>query len=351
MFGGLIPSAPSSRTWFSFLRAVASGNVVARNEFERICIFPGLFTEYSLSFVPYSDWLCLPCGTPQNEEDVLGYLFTTRHKDRRDMKLPAPFEIAQLLNQIMEKMMVRYETGNDRLMHLLTWFHAKRKNFDDAKQAMWHEMQTEPRCALRPGGQDRIKIAVTNLNTPVVAYYGMTLVPIDPFPSVEARLDSRFFDEPCSLTVRLGSPTAYSETLHCTADHPDLLLRELLEFIVVDCCWRIITDNDSPSLLAGVHAGVVSGQESPKKRNKTVRHPGFQVVRAKFKKLPYGFQASKAAIKRALEDVRFRTAPPEGTTFRRDFRRGYNTHGTPADSSPLFTYRETDFGYEFSESC
>lgn len=351
MFGGLISDAPRTRTWFYFLRAVAAGDALAKKQFERICIFPGIFSEYNLTFVPYQDWIALPCSKPRSEEDILAYLFTTHAQEPRTAVLPAPFEIAQSLNRIMQELLERYEQGNNRLMHLLTWFHAQRKIFGDAKQAMWREMQTSPRAALRPGGQDWVKISVADLNTPVAVYFGVALVPLDPFPGVEARFDSLFFGEPCTFTIRLENPTAYSESLIHGQDHPDRILRELLEFLVVDSCWRIITDNDAPALLANIPAAIVQDQGAKQRPRKTIRHTGLQIfVRAKFKKLPKGFHASQAAIERALADSRFRTAPPDGTTFRRDYIRGHGANAAPADSSPLFVYSEKDLGYDSPES-
>lgn len=192
---------------------------------------------------------------------------------------------------------------------------------------MWLDMMVQPKWALREDGLDCVLIAIPEFRSFGIQSVRVRTIP--DFPSFRASFEVKRMYLGRMIHHYDFSPTDLSseemgfdeDSTESDEDRDFVWMWRCFAFVAVYAVWQIVMGVHSRE---GAHRGNGEGSSSS------------AVVRARFRHLPQGFNASAEARARALEILR--AAPLPGFTFVREYQRGE----APQSSEPLFSITGID---------
>ncbi|MBI4128804.1 MAG: hypothetical protein HY460_02020 [Parcubacteria group bacterium] len=306
-------------SWSQLVEAAQAGDAEAIQLLKDVILIPAVygFDEYEAR--PYAS-----AGASGE--------YATLHEDisKGIWRFCIPSDAVGFFNGVIAEYSARLVSSQKPLMGLLAWFGAGSDRFQQEAHRMWDDICTRPRYGLRPGGLDRIQIAIEALRD--TGYVDLQFFPESmQFPEVQARYWLIMNGVHTTLRLTLDSPllSLGNETLFKPGDFR-LVMDSLLKFIALHCYWRIVMGDGRKVSLRG--RGMRNGDSVPRPHS---------VVRPHLRRLPVGYHPSREAST-SCKDA-FGTSLPSGFTFVQQHARGYEEE--VERHAPIFSYTRCDLGY------
>lgn len=232
------------------------------------------------------------------------------------------------------------------LIKLLKWFHENLADFEHDAAQMWQIMIEQGAWALRPGGFDKVSVAIEAFQALGITDFQFYPEGLE-FPQVKVRFwYARRVPFACDIEVSDEQLCLYRNYEAVQDGDLRALMDALRKFIALECMFEVVMRHKPPRYQRRQQQVCSS---TPRRPRQQPARP--TIVRARFRNLPDGHTMSEQAKENALDPQKgLGYLPPEGKTFVKEHVRGAQSpeelHAAMQQVKPLFTYTDDDLGYQ-----